>query len=287
MSRPLRVVYTGDENYAMPLAVSMRSLVDNCADVDALAVTLLTHEFSGDSLDLLRKSCPELTLDVVRVPDATLAGLPTVSYFSTAIYLRLLIPELLAGDDPVVYVDADTVVLADLHELSGTPLQGRPVGAVLDPGVPRVDAPDGVRRWAELGLAGDTPYFNDGIMLVDPQRWRDLRVTGKTLAYVRAYGDQIKYPDQEALNVVLRGDWLPLDPAWNMWTVVAGAAFIAKRLGVDYPLTPEYARAIDQPKIVHFVGEDKPWLKVAMRGPFSRFFYHYLDRTAWSGWRPQ
>ncbi|MBB4906154.1 glycosyltransferase family 8 protein [Actinophytocola algeriensis] len=277
-----RIVYAADESYAMPLAVSLRSLVDNASDPD---VTILVRRLSDGALDKVLSSCPEITPDVVTVMEERFADLPVVRHITTATYLRLLIPALFPDDDPVLYVDADTVVLADPAELCRTPLEGRPLGAIPDPAVPRVDAPGGVQHWAQLGLPADTPYFNAGVLLVNPAVWREQHITEETLAYVSKYGSRI-FLDQEALNAVVRGNWLPLDPAWNVYPELAGAAAVARRMGEPLPLSEEVEEALTNPKLVHFVGADKPWLPAVAHAPFSRTFYHYLDRTAWAGWRP-
>lgn len=85
---------------------------------------------------------------------------------------------------------------------------------------------------------------------------------------------------------MLRGNWRPLHPAWNVYPEFAGAVWAARRLGVNLGLPSETEEALANPKIVHYVGEDKPWLKAAEHASFSRTFYHYFDRTEWSGWRP-
>jgi lipopolysaccharide biosynthesis glycosyltransferase len=261
--------------------------VDNASDVDALSVVVLTPGFSDESLDRLRASCQELTPEFVTVPDAVFDGLPTLEYWTAAIYLRLLIPSLLGGDEPVVYLDSDTIVLGDVLELPATPLHGAVLGAVVDPVSPRFDSPNGVWGWAELGVPGSTPYFNNGVLVIDPVAWRDMDLTGRTIAYLRERRDEVRFPEQEAMNAVLRGNWQPLDPAWNIWSPLVGAAVVARRLGLDtYSVHEDHAPALANPKLVQFVGRDKPWLAGCTGIPYGRLFYDYVDRTAWSGWRP-
>lgn len=283
---PIRVVYAADDNYALPLAVSLRSLVEHADDVGALAVTVLTTRFSDEAADLVRGSCPEIVPDFVTVPSSAVAGLPLIEYWTPTIYLRLLMPSLVPGPGPLISIDADTLVLADLTELRDTPLTGRPLAAVNDPARPRFSTRGDAGHWAGLGIAGDSPYFCAGTMLIDPAAWRAHDVTERTMAYVRRHHDRLETPEQEALNVVLHGNWLPLDPAWAVWTMVAGAAVVARRLGVEYTLSEEQSLALAHPRIVHFAGKDKPWFAEAMHGPYGNLFYEYVDRTAWRGWRP-
>jgi lipopolysaccharide biosynthesis glycosyltransferase len=40
------------------------------------------------------------------------------------------------------------------------------------------------------------------------------------------------------------------------------------------------------PSIVHFSGYLKPWTYPG-RGQYHELYYHFLDQTAWAGWRPE
>jgi lipopolysaccharide biosynthesis glycosyltransferase len=290
MTSPIRVVYTTDENYAIPLAASMRSLVDNTSEVERLAVTVLTPDLTEETQDRLRVSCPEIELDVMTVSTSTFDGLPLPmhEYWTATTYLRLLIPNLIDTDDPIIYLDSDTIVLGDVRELDETPRTGSPVAAVIDPLAPRFDSAHGVQGWADLGFDGSTPYFNNGVAVIDPVPWRKRQVTEETIAYLRKHYDKVRYLEQEAMNAVLCGDWHPIDAAWNVWSPLVGAAIVAQRLGLDsYTVQEDHAVVLDHPKCVQFVGKDKPWFAECVGTPYGRLFYHYLDRTAWAGWRPE
>lgn len=142
-------------------------------------------------VDLVVRSCPEIRPEVVPVDASAFADLPVIRHCSHAIYLRLLIPSLFAGDTRVAYVDADMAVLGDVGEMLATPLDGRPLGAVADPAVPSLDAPGGVCHWQDLGLDGRTPCFHSGILLVDPKVWDELGVAEEVVAYPRRCGEGV------------------------------------------------------------------------------------------------
>jgi hypothetical protein len=89
------------------------------------------------------------------------------------------------------------------------------------------------------------------------------------------------------MNAVLRGDRQPIDPAWNVWSPLVGAAIVAERLGLDgFSVHEDHAPALANPKIVQFVGKDKPWFAECAGTPYGSRFYDYLDQTSWAGWRP-
>jgi lipopolysaccharide biosynthesis glycosyltransferase len=203
---------------------------------------------------------------------------PVFGHVSKATYFRLLLPDMLpANETEAIYVDVDAVVLGDLSSLSKTALNGRTVGAVRDGaslatgrGLPGLDC---------LGLSPDAPRFNGGVLLIDLQKWRTARITEQCLSYLRRYHEYVQFWDQDALNAVLAFDWTELARGWNY--------------RVDCHVPPnaavpvaEYLAAIrGDANIVHYASATKPWHYYADH-PGKIFFYEYLDRTAWKGWRP-
>jgi lipopolysaccharide biosynthesis glycosyltransferase len=193
-----------------------------------------------------------------RVPDLTYARLCLDAYFEDF-------------DDRAVLLDSDTLVLADLSELQDVDLEGKVIGACVDPFIPTVSSVDGLPRFVRAGLPHDTPYFNAGIMVVDLAQWRNERVGERSLEYVERECRHLRQYDQDALNAVLSGRWKRLDPSWNTQPRVRNA------LGIALP---------DRPLIAHFSGRLKPWLYHGGT-ELDRLFLDYLDRTDWKGFRPK
>jgi lipopolysaccharide biosynthesis glycosyltransferase len=82
--------------------------------------------------------------------------------------------------------------------------------------------------------------------------------------------------DQEGLNAVLFDDWGELPYGWN-WQIPWRPYRHGWR---PMPWNPgEHVK-----HIIHFTTAEKPWragCDVAER----RYFFEYLDRTEWAGWR--
>ncbi|WP_412543892.1 glycosyltransferase [Longispora sp. K20-0274] len=182
-------------------------------------------------------------------------------------YFRCLLPRIYPDSvGRVVYVDADTLVLDDLAPLWNFPLAGRPVAAAGDlMSVIR----DAIDHWHEIGLDGDAPYFNSGVMVIDLRRWREEEICDRVLHRCRIDRHRLlirgRWPqhDQYGFNVVLHNRWRRLPRRWNHF--------------------PE--RRSSRPGIVHFLGDTKPGA-ARTRPEFSRLFYEAVDATPWSGWRP-
>ena len=162
----------------------------------------------------------------------------------------------------LVYVDVDVLVLSSLQALYATDLAGKSIGAVQDR-AGTVDCPwAGIPNYAALGIPAKTPYFNAGIMLIDCARWRAGAVTQRVIQISRENRPHVRFAEQYGLNVLLREDWKELDPAWNC--------------GDDQA---------PHPKLFHFLNRKPTALDYA--GQKGALFYHYLDQTAWAGWRPK
>ena len=257
------IVMASDENFAMPLATSLRSLVDANRQHWPLDVTILTDGFSGAGRHRVERSLPEGAANVKwRVIEASAYdGISMASHLSRMTFARLQLADSFAPDvGRAIYLDADTLVLGDLSDLSGFDLGDATLGAVADfhldgalrrnavcdPGVPRVDG-----------------YFNAGMLVIDLHRWRRLNIGTRALKYLAEH-PTTPYSDQDALNVVCQGAWADVGDRWNFqnhhWTRI-------KRLPSD-----------KTPAIVHFITAQKPW-KPSSMSPNARLYDEYRDRT--------
>ena len=158
MSTPVRVVLAADEGFARPLAVTARSVVANFVDDRDLELFVIDMGIAPETraqhcrIASRARGPPINWVDGRRGPPA---GLPTVGWFTTAVYARLLIPDLLPDVvERVIYLDSDVVVRKSIDSLfdsrarrSPRPRRARPRGSVrLEP----VGARSLVRRRSEL-----------------------------------------------------------------------------------------------------------------------------------------
>jgi lipopolysaccharide biosynthesis glycosyltransferase len=218
----------------------------------------------------LRELVGDITFHAVA--DEAVAGFPSQHRFTPAMWYRLFLPELLPDVDRVLYLDADTLALAPLAELWATDLTGHWVAAVTN-----VFEPWSLERPAQLGLAGPEAYFNSGVLLLNlAEMRRDGR--GEALrALVRARGDELLWPDQDALNLVLGERRLALHPRWNCMNSVLSFEAAVEVFG---------AAAVDEarrrPGIRHFEGPDanKPW-HLLCEAPGREAYFEHRRATPW------
>jgi lipopolysaccharide biosynthesis glycosyltransferase len=154
-------------------------------------------------------------------------------YITPAAYTRLHLDRYFNRQwDRLLYLDADTRVVAPLQPLLSTNLQGRALGAIEN----LRDTPEAIRA-----ITKDAPYFNSGVLLFDWPATLQSGLLDLARRFAQDRPDLCKWHDQDALNAAVGGDWTPLDQCWNF------TSFRARRLSG--------CRA----KLIHYTGIRKPW----------------------------
>lgn len=192
------VVMACDENYAMPLAVALRSLVESNERHWPIDVTVLTDGFTRQAEERVLRSLPPGAARVrwVLIDLKDYAAFTPMSYLSRMTYARFQIERHFAEHvERILYVDVDTLILEDLAPLVHLDLAGRVVAAVPDHHI------DGALQRGEVPDPGGLPdvkrYFNAGVLLIDLPRWRAGGLSAKALAYLERF-PQTPYADQDA-----------------------------------------------------------------------------------------
>jgi lipopolysaccharide biosynthesis glycosyltransferase len=268
------VVVASDTDYVVPLHACLSSVTSHTRGLD---IRVLDCGLTARQRDALRATVDDAgSLVFVKVPAGGLDGLPRPACNSMATYARLRIEDF-TEEGRVIYLDADTLTRASIGELFEVQLEGRALAAVREMYTPTVSSDHGVTGWRTLGLAPDTSYFNAGVMVIDLARWSELGVGVRALEYLRRDDVVINLFDQEALNVVLAGEWLELPTIWNVsryWYKEE------RRPGSDQTI-------LEDARIFHYLSEDKPWIVGnSVPEPQTNEFFAAIDQSAVAGWRP-
>lgn len=257
------LVFACDEGYGMPLATTLRSIVETNADSWPLEFHVLSDGISEGMRTKIINSLPvgSASMHWATVELGLFSKFSTLPHISKITYARLLIPRFLPDTvAKVLYLDADLLVLRSLDPLWEMDLEGAIVGAVSDafwgPVLKR-----GGPECKNMPRVRD--YFNAGVLLIDLNRWRENRVSEKALEYL-AQHPQSPFSDQDALNVACNDLWKALDPRWNYQN------------HRDYRIAD--VRPDQRPWIVHFVRTTKPWIASA-RSYNAPFYDAFRSRT--------
>ena len=135
-------------------------------------------------------------------------------FFSSAVYYyRAFIPALFPLCKKAVYIDSDTILRGDIGELYDIDLGEKVMAAMVDP---KVSAIPEFRDYVDkaVGVPHDE-YVNSGVQVMDLRKMRKLKYLSTMIEMIKKYDADLVAPDQDYLNVILRGKILHLDPVWN------------------------------------------------------------------------
>jgi lipopolysaccharide biosynthesis glycosyltransferase len=274
MADVVRVVFAADTNYVMPLAASVRSVIDNCRS--PVEIAILARGISGTAKGkLLRSWGADADIEFFDLDDASFGRLGDLerrghTRVTSTSYARLMAPEVLPQSwHRVVYLDVDTITIGDIGELWDVDLEGAPCAGVQE-------------VFVSLLATSSWPYVNSGVLLIDLDAWRRDGIGRLAIEWARARSTSDRPPsDTKAINHVLKGNWKALDETWNLATPM----YMKLSRNGRGPRTAEHRRILEAERIRHFQ-VFKPWEKRYAEIPGSALFYEYLDRTQWRGWRP-
>lgn len=247
--RGIHIVYAGDDRVASGIAVSARSLLRYHPDAE---ITVLQDGWSQSSVQRLRRVARDSNLTCIPVDSQSM---PTATGLTRAAYLRLLIPEVVEGDDLALYLDADTLVrrplLEELRRVGSSMLYS--TGAVRDSETPFIATSVGLHSWRVDGLKPTAAYVNSGVLLIRLGEWRNNEIGRRTIEWKRTHPSALH--DQDALNAVLNGEVLLLPQKYN------ATAHMMRPTSQIYAYEPtdEVDEARSDPVVVHFTGAIKPW----------------------------
>ena len=282
-SDSMQVIYGATENYVLPALVSIWSMWQNSSQ--PVEVTLYVENMQQQSLDLIG-----LARDRLRVPvqgksfDETgfekYASQSKVSYPVVSL-LPLVLPRLV--ERRCLFIDVDTLVMGDIWELLSVDLNGMPIGACVDmgqvhledkictvrisdlihPSRARLKRKTNIDRIRNLGFVPGENYFNSGVLIMDCGAIRDQYPDWESLASMDKLRPYTSMPDQDRLNEFFAGCWFRLPLKWNVRTGLKRDFewMPYKYRDISEDLRVQIQEAIQDPKLWHFTGKRKPWIR--------------------------
>ena len=219
MSGKTIVVTSTDRGYLPAACCQLYSVYNNLPSNHDVSLFLVCCDVEDTDLAITRKIFASRQMEVEIIHAASIADkIETIKgrRWPRAAYLRLYFDEIFGSEiERLIYLDADTRVLTDLTPLLEADLHGYPVGAVHDIFY-YVTNRIGDRR-ETLFLDPDGPYLQSGVMVFDWRKTLELDILAKARHFIEQYPERcVEAPDQDALNAVLKNQWLPLDPRWNL-----------------------------------------------------------------------
>lgn len=285
----LNILYQFNDAYAPYAGVSIFSLLENNKEAEAIDIYILEEMLEEGNRNRLSELVHHYHRNISFIDGKDIIsfvrelGIPDYRG-SYATNLKMFFPfylkkHSLSAPELLLYIDSDTLVLGNLSALflKGT---GRfPLAMALDSLA--------VRHKRYVGLSAEEPYFNGGVMLFNIPLWERLGCTERIIEQARNGRAHYMSPDQDLINVALRGHIGTLSAGYNFQPIHFRYSSRLYRLcwkQKGYYSAGELEEARRKPVILHFfrfLGEF-PWNENSLH-PYAGLFGEYLSRSPWQG----
>lgn len=260
MSNSINICLSTDDNYSKYAGVVITSVLLN-SDNKNLKFFILDGGISQENKEkiLSLKSIKECNIEFVPINEDLFEiykQIGTHSYISLSTYYRLKLASLLNNIEKVLYLDCDVIVNSDITDLYNTDITEYYAAGVTDTAMKS-------SGWVPK-LENNNLYFNAGVLLFNLKKIREDNIEQEFEKYVQKEFENIRVGDQQIINVVCQGKIKQVESAWN----VQSSNFVNRS---DYT---------NSPKIVHFIGRQKPWIFGSINY-WKDLYFNVLKNTPW------
>ena len=267
MRKEIPIVLISSNEYIEYCAVVMSSVLYNLESEYQIHFYVLSTDLSTKNkqkLNLLKKiknfniTYPHVDTSLLEI----FKDIRIPSHVSPLTYLRILIPTLLPNLPKVIFLDCDIIVRKSISELYEYNLGNKYYGIVEDV----ANEINSIYLWGKK----DKNYYNCGILLINSEQLRKDNYFEKVKEHILLNKDKYKICDQDIINDTFKNDILRLPIKWN---------FFHEYHCLKNDFTPinqnEYDKALKDPAIVHFVGQNKPWKSGTNHAYKKEFLFYY------------
>jgi lipopolysaccharide biosynthesis glycosyltransferase len=189
-----------------------------------------------------------------------------------------MLPEVLGDEERTIYSDVDVLCVGDVKPLWEIDLKGNIIAAVSE-------GEAGEFKKKLIGLEGDAPYFNSGVLVMDLKAMRNENATSVLMNNTIKYSTLIAWPDQDVINITFYRRILSLNPIWNCFSIVS----LGKR---EKAVIRHFANASQKPWCN--ICKNRTWpvyLKYLLKSPYRKnslcfilghikgfFFFKYIKK---------
>ncbi len=253
----LSFIYCLDENYNKQSLCSIYSLLEN---INEEIKIYLIHK-NPDSVDTLPKIISEhKNLSSIKVFKKILKDVhyPKLNdaHVSEATYYRLNLQDyIFEQDGMLIYLDSDVIFINDPLTLLKQQIDFlRSSKYVISAKTEETLSKHGKDI---LGLSSKN-YFNAGVMIIDTNKWNNLKISDKLYESLQKLGERIIFWDQDVLNHYFDGQYLELDEKLNYQVRMEDNNFDKSNLKSKI--------------LLHYSGKFKPWTVMGASKDEAKYF---------------
>lgn len=259
MRKKINIAFITDDNYVIPTAVAITSLIKNKNAESLYNIYIVTTLLSDQNTKMFEQfNRSDVTIHIMVASLEKFSGIhkqqkKSVCVASEAALLKFELPALLKKCKKVLYLDGDILVQKDLSELYNIDVNSFMCAAAYD---------TGCLYSANPKFAKYRQYFNSGVMLLNLEKMRMENVS-KKLYLAKKRSTDYNLMDQDVFNEVFDKQVRIIDIKYNCLIINLKRArdkykfeALNNLFGTNYSSLQnvEYNAVI-----LHFASKDKPW----------------------------
>lgn len=263
----INIVFCSDNNYLEYVAIAIKSIQLNNLK-NNIQFHVFLYDVAIDDIWLFQKlDAPIKTHTINQQELDKYQNEHKLKHINRSMYIRLLVPRLLQKEvDKFIYLDTDILCFNDISSINKIEIDSVVCAVVSDSLKPQ-NIEKNIKR---LKLSSEQ-YFNSGFLYINTKNWCDFDTENKVNNILLNFlSNNIIYPDQDALNLVLQNKVKYIDYKWNyLFTWMNELEREQFFYNKDF-----------LPYIVHFTGARKPWYQEHL-GLAQNLYLFYKHFTPW------
>lgn len=274
----MNIAYACNDGYIMQTGISLISLFENNRHFDEIKLYMISCGISQEYLLVIESICKKYGRDIEIINFKDIAYdliISDTGRHLETIYAKMFF-ERIPGVERMIYIDSDTIIAGRLDGMWNQDMSGYYMGMV--------QTNTGRKAKPLLNIPQDSPFFNDGMAMVNVDYCRENGLIDKCLQLIAQFNGNPPVLSEGCLNKVCQGHILKLSPRYNM---MAG---IYQMIGLDLDYSVEvlgYERndieeSYKNPVIIHFLSGfyNRPWVKNCTH-PLRGEFFKYKEISPW------
>ena len=263
-----------DDNYALPTAVCIQSIVDNSHEGEDYCVHVCTFGLCSENskmLESLAAGSVKVSIDLFDQEKmcTSIDLVDQKTHVSSAALIKFELANYFASLDIILYLDSDIIVKDNISELFTTDVSQTYLAASFE----YWDFLN-YRRYTFHKDYGMPFYFNSGVMLLNLQKMREDNIPSKLWDY-KLNHTKTRLMDQECFNAICGETAVRLSIKWNFNPVFYSERNLVHINTIYREQYSTITEMLNDMRIIHYVGKvDKPWVyeTARMRNFWDRAF---------------
>lgn len=278
----MNILYTLNNKFVPQVATGICSICENNKEIEDITFYLISDGITQNNKQKLIGFGKKYNRNIIIKELGDIKQYFDFEFDTTGwnsiVLARLILDRFLPDSiKKVLYLDGDTIVRGSLKELWNINLKEKVLAASMEPTVDR-------KRKNNLGLE-NFPYYNAGVLLINLEKWRKDECGREILDFYKKNNGKLFANDQDAINGTLAGKIYTLLPKYNFYNIYYQYPykFLKKLMGnVKYFNYNEFKECVENPIIIHYLGEERPWRK-GNHHKYKKDYIKYLNKTPWKG----